>query len=235
MAFKAPKYTNVQAASKNARKSRGKRSNLSYTLTGLPPGGVAIIYDKLHQVFRDGKYSSKAIGTYIVDVEGMIRIKGVRDSQYSVQFQNLEHMQYNMRAVSIGNADLFQTIWENETPYPVTITGLVNGLDIYSQPYFTVFWILDAHQTDGFYEIWIQPSGEVFRKHTTVYDVQARQFNISPLDYSTHYAVTIKTINQEGVSRGFSNTVTGMTVAAPAGSGAYSPDYNPPTGQIFLY
>lgn len=234
MAFKAPSATNVQAAAKNARTSRGKRSNLNHVLTGLPPGAVAVVYDKLHQVFQGGKYITKAIGTYIVDSDGIIRLRNLRDSLYSVQFQSIENLVYNISNLSIGNADLFETIMEGDIPYPVMITGLVNGLDLYSQPYLTVLWILDGHQTDGFYEIWMKSSSETnYHKHTTVYNTQARQFNISPLDYSTLYYITIKTINQEGMSRGYSNTITGMTVANPAASGIF--DTIPPAGQIFFY
>lgn len=233
MAFKAPSRTNVTKAAQNARTSRGKRSNLAYLMTGLPPGGIALIYDKLHLIFRDGKYTTKSIGTYIVDPDGKIQLRNLRDSIYSVQFQSIENISHSVD-VTIGNADYFQTIKENTLPYPVIITGMVNGLDISNQAYFTVYWILDSHQIDGYYQIWIKAAADSeFHIHTTIYNPRARQFNITPLDYSTEYSVAIKTTNQEGESRGFSNIASGTTVASPAGGAEL--DTSPPTNQTFLY
>lgn len=218
----------------NSKLSRGKRSNLSYNLTGMPPGGVAIVYDKLHQIFELGKYKTKSIGTFVVNDEGVLFLKNLRDSVYSVQFQNIEHLLYNISELSVGDSNLFNTILEGEIPYPVIITGIVNGLNIDDQAFLTIYWTLDSHKIDGYYEVWVKSELDSgFLKHTTVYEPQTRFFNIVPLEYGLDYQIKVRTINQEGLHRGYSNTVSGTTVSNPFSSGVL--DTTSPTGAIFYY
>ena len=216
-----------------APQSRGKRANLTYSITGLPPGAIVIVYDKLHQVFDRGEYQIKAIGSYTIESDGILRLRNLRDSVYSIRFQNIEQILYDIPELQIGNADYFQTLVDTSIPYPVIISGVIAGLGIDDQAFLTVYWILDSHKTDGFYEIWTKKNGDSsYQKHTTLFNPQARSFNLMPLDYTTLYYITIKTINSEGLSQGFSNIVSGITLDNPAGSGFIDTD-RPINAQFF--
>ncbi|MGV8131520.1 MAG: hypothetical protein ACP5N7_05475 [Candidatus Pacearchaeota archaeon] len=214
------------------RKTLGKRVSLNHTITGLPPGAIATLYDKLHQVFDNGTYTLKAVGTYVVDEDGILRLSNLRDSIYSLRFQDINYITYDLTSIQIGDPTFFQTTLDNEIPFPVIATGLVTGLDIENQAFLTVYWILDTHQTQGYYEIWLKKSGQSYLKHTTLYTPQARSHNIQPLDYSTLYYVKLKTISTEGLSRGFSNELTATTLADPSVSGVM--DSTTPTGADFF-
>ncbi len=236
MKYKNLNNTKIQnvPSQNNAKQSTGSRNNLSYNITGMPVGGVAIIYDKLHQIFEKGQYKSKAIRTSIVDTDGVIRLINLRDSVYSVQFQNIEHILYNISNLEVGNPEFFNTILENEIPYAVVITGIINGLNVENQAFLSIYWKLDSHQIKGYYEIWVKSdSDSSFLKHTTVYDQQATFYNVMPLDYGTTYSVKMKTVNSEGLSRGFSNTVNGLTLTNPFSSGVL--DTTAPIGATFYY
>lgn len=213
--------------------SRGRRSRLSYNLPGMPPGGIAILYDKLHQVFERNKYSSKAVGTFYVDSDGVMRFTDLRDSIYRVLFQNLEHQKYNTE-FSVGDSDKFETISSNDLPYPVIISGITTGLDSLNQAFLNISWVLDSHKIDGFYEVWAKKSSSSsYTKWTTIYNAQAREYTLIPLDYSTDYQVYIRTTNQDGLSRGISNIVTGTTYSNPLVSGVL--DTVPPDGAGFFF
>ncbi|MCB1713135.1 MAG: hypothetical protein KDH96_11885, partial [Candidatus Riesia sp.] len=99
-------YPRVPSAN-TVKLSTGAKNNLKYNAPGMPIGGIAIIYDKYHQIFDNGTYKSKAVGTYVVGEDGILRLTNLRDSVYSIQFQNIEHVLYNISELHVGNPDLY--------------------------------------------------------------------------------------------------------------------------------
>ena len=228
----SPQTSIPYVPSQNVQRVKSRRSLLTHTVGGLPPGGIASLYDKLYQRYENNSYKSVIVGTYIIDDSGVLKLKNLRDSVYSLQFQELENIKYNILDIQVGNPDLYQTVIDNLVPYPVIITGIQSGLDIEDQAFLTISWVLDEHQTEGFYEIWAKKSGLDYHKWTTLYTPQARSYNLVSLDYDTWYYVLVKTINSDGLSRGMSNVVSGLTFESTF-SGTYEADKEAPTGAQF--
>jgi hypothetical protein len=219
-------------SAKYSENPRQTRTKYSYTMGGLPPGASALVYDKLYQIEVNNEYRGVAVASCLIDSDGYLRLENLKDSIYSVEFQNIDHIVYNFE-FQVGNPEEFTNLVYHEIPYPV-ILAMTTGLDGSNNAYVSLTWGLDAHNIDGFYEIWLASGISDYYLATTVKNTRARNYIVSSVGYGTWYYAKIRTLNEDGMSRGYSSIVSGITPVSPVVSGSYIPDTLAPTGMYML-
>jgi hypothetical protein len=217
--------------SENPKQMRTRRS---FTMGGLPPGATALVYDTMYQIEVNNKYRGVAVDNILIDSDGYIRLENLRDSRYSIEFQNIDYIKYNFQ-FEIGDPSEFSNLVYHEIPYPVIITSVVGALDGSNNANIQINWELDSHNIDGYYEIWISPNNpNSFYSVTTISNVRARTYTVANVDYSIWYYVKILTLNEDNLSRGYSNIVSGLTPDNPIYvSGGAPLDTEAPIGATF--
>ena len=204
--------TYVPLSTKYSENPKGIRAKFVYTMGGLPPGASVLVYDLLYQIEVNNEYRSVVTANCIIESDGYLRLENLRDSRYSVEFQNIDYLKYNY-IFEIGDPNEFSNIVYHEIPYPVTLSPMQTGLDGSYNAYLQLNWALDSHNIDGFYEIWLASGVAPLSYYlaTTIKNTRARSYNISSLEYNTTYYAKIRTTNEDGLSRGFSNEVSATT------------------------
>lgn len=206
---------------------RQKRTNLSYTFSGLTPGVSVILVDSLwkYEANNIWKAAPKRVGT--VKDDGSIQFTGLRDSIYALLIVDFDHIDESRFGVQIGNPKDFQTISYHVVPSAVNIYSATAGVDG-DTCYVDLIWHLPTNGVDGFYHIYYKSSSSNWNEWKEIVNPDVFGVRITPLQYNTSYSFRIKAYNEDGRGGAYSSIVIVSTAAKP------KIDTQPPTNAAWI-
>jgi hypothetical protein len=202
---------------------RERRTNLSHTFVGLPPGVSTMLVDNLWRYEVNDVWKAVPKNVQKTDSGGTVRYDNLRDSIYSLLIVDFDHTQESQHHVQIGDPNLFDSISYHVLPSAVvmlTATAGQEGANVYVD----LTWKLPTNGVDGYYNIYVREGTTGNWSRELVID-NPRQFygRIEPLSYNTTYYFKIISLNEDDRAGPWSNILSATTPAqAPA-------DTTPPT------
>jgi len=103
------------------------------TLSGLPVGRSAVLYDLLARVQRDGKWCSLPVRVVTVATDGTLTITGLRDSRYALLFTAPALVVFSRYRIEVGEPGNYRTRYLGdavETPLLTQVSSVVANNEI---------------------------------------------------------------------------------------------------------
>ncbi len=124
--FNTDKYSRTPGTTDPKTYSNTSDFKASYTFTGLTPGIMVTLADKLAGTLERGVWKSVAVRTAKVDKNGHVSFTGLNDSVYSLLVNDIAHKDESIHDVMIGDP---RKISRYELPYVfVSLHGIDGSL-----------------------------------------------------------------------------------------------------------
>lgn len=181
-------------------------ATLNYS--GLPEGAIVTIQDNMYLVQRGAVQHGLIVNVLRVPDSGQLTVTGLRESRYSLLFNDPRLVQHSVFALDLGDPANFRRHLVHGIPPVVTLTSAEAVEDTVE-----LTWLLspEGHEAHR-YSAWVRPQGETqWVEAGAVTQGQARSLTIAGLSPDTDYEARLRAENSEGRSRGYSNVLTVRT------------------------